>query len=522
MSAAQMSPAQLATAADHLMAAKMYSLASCVMLFYDIMITFGDEVENIWKQRFTGATVLWFLNRYVSPLGYIVIIVSFHDPSWSKSTCQRYVLYPEALKIVTAAAIGLIFILRLYSIYSKRSIILYGFGALLIAELAVKIWAFTDGTMLQLPPGFVGCILTGRSSPGDRLIYTWVAELVFDSLVFIATLYRTLELYRRTVIGETQSLITIIMRDGIMYFAAIFVSNLVTVLIFVFATPDLKVINASFSTLITSLMVSRLMLNLRIEVGRRGPVLHDSSGGRVGDAGHSGAEESYELTASSKAFATSIIGNLGAPILTFERGGYEDEYDHYEASDGNSSSRQGTRGSSGQEERSDVEVGHSHPPPGGRGPLGEAREDVNMPSPSAALSSSSTHPFSKPLPTPPVGIPIDPDRDRVMSPHELSHTRTLPTEIVVQVTKEVVVVGEVCNPPFSSRAPASSLTSPPVGLSPPPRSHISTSDRFFRPSASPSSYSRGPSTSAVSSNVTPTSSDSLSLPGHPYGRSYVR
>ena len=31
------------------------------MLFYDIAITFGDEVEKIWKQRFTGATVLWFL-----------------------------------------------------------------------------------------------------------------------------------------------------------------------------------------------------------------------------------------------------------------------------------------------------------------------------------------------------------------------------------------------------------------------------------------------------------------------------
>ena len=60
------------------------------MLFYDIIITFGEEVEKIWKQPFTGASVLWFLvrstliyfgwflipiqNRYLSPLGYIVII----------------------------------------------------------------------------------------------------------------------------------------------------------------------------------------------------------------------------------------------------------------------------------------------------------------------------------------------------------------------------------------------------------------------------------------------------------------
>ena len=33
------------------------------MIFYDICITFGDEVEKIWKRRFTGATVLWFMVR---------------------------------------------------------------------------------------------------------------------------------------------------------------------------------------------------------------------------------------------------------------------------------------------------------------------------------------------------------------------------------------------------------------------------------------------------------------------------
>lgn len=126
-----------------------------VMLFYDIAITFGDEVEKIWKQRFTGATVLWFMVSTVpdarllcrrltavsigtrtatsppsgtSSLSFVrnrdgrapslppspppltsvpcAACTAFHDPSWSKATCQRYVLYPEALKIVTSTAIG--------------------------------------------------------------------------------------------------------------------------------------------------------------------------------------------------------------------------------------------------------------------------------------------------------------------------------------------------------------------------------------------------------------------------------
>ncbi|KAI0646175.1 hypothetical protein C8Q79DRAFT_961341 [Trametes meyenii] len=436
MDAQPMSPAQLATAAEHLMAAKMFSLASCVMLFYDIAITFGDEVEKIWKQRFTGATVLWFLNRYLSPLGYIVIIVSFHDPSWSKATCQRYVLYPEVLKIFTATAVGIIFILRLYSIYSKSNVVLYGFSALLLLELGIKIWAFTDGTMLQLPPGFVGCILTGRSSPGDRIIYTWVAELVFDSVVFFATLYRTIQLYRRTLIGEALSLITVIMRDGIMYFAAIFVSNLVTVLIFVFATqPDLKVINASFSTLITSLMVSRLMLNLRAEVLRRGPVMRGSSGGRYGGVHGS---ESYQLTTagdvSGKTFQSSLIGNLGAPIITFEHAGYEDEYESDDRYD------DGASGIHRQESSSSD----------GNARFGSREQDRGLNAGSGGGSSGSL--AKKPSLTASLGpVPGLPklmgkrrprtaeDRTPGEYPDNPAHTRSLPGQVVVQVTEEIVV-----------------------------------------------------------------------------------
>lgn len=238
-----LSPHEATEIAGHLMAAKMYNLASCVMLFYDMFITFGDEVEKIWKQKFTVATVLWFMNRYLSPLGYIVVLVSFHDPDWSKSVCNRYVLYPEALKIVTAAAIGVIFILRLYSIYGRSMIVLSVISGLLLAELGVKIWAFTDGTSVNLPPGLVGCILTGKDNSGDRFVFTWVAELIFDTAVFFATLSRTLVIYRRHRRGAAIPLIKIMMRDGIIYFAVIFAANVVTVALFLVCSQQILIIS---------------------------------------------------------------------------------------------------------------------------------------------------------------------------------------------------------------------------------------------------------------------------------------
>ena len=42
------------------------------MMAYDIILTFSIEIEKIWKQRFSGLTILWLL---VSFLRHILLIV---------------------------------------------------------------------------------------------------------------------------------------------------------------------------------------------------------------------------------------------------------------------------------------------------------------------------------------------------------------------------------------------------------------------------------------------------------------
>ncbi|KAF8157208.1 hypothetical protein B0H34DRAFT_490961 [Crassisporium funariophilum] len=247
--AAELTAHELAGVAFNLMAAKLFSLASCVMLFYDIAITFGDEVERIWMRKFSWFTILWFLNRYLSPLGFVVIIVSFHDPSWSKAACNRYVLYPEALKIVTAFVIGVIFITRVYAIYARSLVIVSVGCTLLVIEIAVKIWAFTDGTSLDLPEGLIGCILVGKNP--NRFVFTWVAELVFDSAMFFLTMWRTY-VHNRSVKGNAASLLNLIFRDGVIYFAVIFAANLVTVLMFLLAPVGHECTSISLSSLLTN------------------------------------------------------------------------------------------------------------------------------------------------------------------------------------------------------------------------------------------------------------------------------
>ena len=48
-----------------------------VILFYDYLITFGDEVQLFWRRKWTGATVLFILNRYIVLLVHIISLCSF-------------------------------------------------------------------------------------------------------------------------------------------------------------------------------------------------------------------------------------------------------------------------------------------------------------------------------------------------------------------------------------------------------------------------------------------------------------
>jgi hypothetical protein len=119
---------------------------------------------------------------------------------WPIDVCDRYILYPEATKVVTCAVIGVIFILRVHAIYGRSTKVTVLTSLALVAELSIKIvsvmailclresnlirfqYAFTDGTRLHLPdgkynralydraitdhyiPGIVGCILVGTNN----------------------------------------------------------------------------------------------------------------------------------------------------------------------------------------------------------------------------------------------------------------------------------------------------------------------------------------------------------------------
>ncbi|THH09835.1 hypothetical protein EW145_g1729 [Phellinidium pouzarii] len=175
--------------------------------------------------------------------------------------CLKFVKFPGTIQIISNISTGLTLSLRVFALYGRAWWLLLILAPFFIAEIAIESWAVAGGIPVPIPPGQTGCILTGRQTQGDRFAAFWIGQLVFPSLIFVLTIIRIFMLHRR---GATRGGIsTLMLRDGIMYFAVIFLVNLANVLTYVIAPPDIQAINATFSALITAVMISRLMLNLR-------------------------------------------------------------------------------------------------------------------------------------------------------------------------------------------------------------------------------------------------------------------
>ncbi|KAH9917287.1 hypothetical protein B0H21DRAFT_769902 [Amylocystis lapponica] len=57
----------------------MTTLSALVFYLYDVILTFLDEIQLIWRRKFSIATVVFLLNHYAT-LAYLITIVLFVFP----------------------------------------------------------------------------------------------------------------------------------------------------------------------------------------------------------------------------------------------------------------------------------------------------------------------------------------------------------------------------------------------------------------------------------------------------------
>ncbi|KAJ7728700.1 hypothetical protein DFH07DRAFT_850965 [Mycena maculata] len=243
-----------------------FNIISFTLLFYDYFLTLDWEISRYWGTPFSWPSTLFFLNRYGTLLGNIPVVIQYF---WSlESTPQKIMVclhlesYHQYFIIATQLMVGVMLILRTHALYERNRRVLILMLAVAASGVVVGLWSVITGktgnTVENLPLYF-GCNYAISQSQGVSLASAWAGVAVFDCMIFLLTLYKVFS--RRRTRGT--DLFTVLLRDGSVYFGVMVMSNLSNILSFVLGSPYTRGIATTWTNIISSIMISRLMLNLR-------------------------------------------------------------------------------------------------------------------------------------------------------------------------------------------------------------------------------------------------------------------
>ncbi|KAJ7358540.1 hypothetical protein DFH08DRAFT_848652 [Mycena albidolilacea] len=236
------------------------------LLVYDHLLTLEWEISRYWGVAFTLTVpnVLFFANRYGTLFGNIPVIIPYFWNSQSLTgritTCHNLESFHQYFIVGTQVLVGVMLFLRTYALYERSKRVFVLMLGVAVGTVAVGLWSVITSTSndTSINPYF-GCNFTTSRSEGNSLAVAWAGVTIFDSTIFLLTLYRVFGRHR----ANEPDLFTILLRDGSLYFGIMVMSNLVNILTLVIGNPYSRGIATTFTNIISSIMITRLMLNLR-------------------------------------------------------------------------------------------------------------------------------------------------------------------------------------------------------------------------------------------------------------------
>ncbi|KAG7094972.1 hypothetical protein E1B28_005772 [Marasmius oreades] len=99
-------------------------------------------------------------------------------------------------------------------------------------------------------------------SGSKGLVWIWIALFVYDTILFILTASRTFRYYFQERLVYRVPLLSLMFRDGVMYFGVLALATLSNTLTFYLCGPFMRGGLSSFASCLSVTMMCRLMLNL--------------------------------------------------------------------------------------------------------------------------------------------------------------------------------------------------------------------------------------------------------------------
>jgi len=237
-------------------------VASVTVLLYDHLLSLSDEIEYVWKGKKGPLVYLFFVNRYVTPLGFMINLLAYFSPLWSTELCSQFIPYEGSMTMVGITIAAIMMLIRVYAMYCRTMAVVWVVFVLLVVQVSVNAWLLTKATAVQHIKGGPVHSCTGIFDPYLNPAASSASAyipLVYDSTVFVLVIWRTLPSRQ----GNASRILTVLRNDAFLYYGVIFSVTLVLTLMIAFADPGIQNITAQLQLLLTVTMMSKISIHLK-------------------------------------------------------------------------------------------------------------------------------------------------------------------------------------------------------------------------------------------------------------------
>ncbi|KAG1798123.1 uncharacterized protein HD556DRAFT_221470 [Suillus plorans] len=210
--------------------ASYFGVAAFVGVTYDWALTFGQEVELVWRQRWSLMTVLYLSVRYLGILS-AALFMAGRVPTISLTDTVSWMMYMIWVwtSVVVSAMLWVIIITRLHAMYQRsRKILIF----LIVTFLAVNAFGAVAAIMTTMHTSGEELVLFGTyqcaiSYTGDLTVLSsavWILSVIWEVLVLCLAVWIAVKHFRELRLHSAGGIVgdcfTVLMKTHVVYFAS--------------------------------------------------------------------------------------------------------------------------------------------------------------------------------------------------------------------------------------------------------------------------------------------------------------
>ncbi|KAI0760580.1 hypothetical protein C8Q74DRAFT_1451481 [Fomes fomentarius] len=304
-------------------------IASSMLLWADSIFTFTEEIQRIWGRKFTGATLIFLLTRWVAVAERIVLVTSVVLQTVQDKSCVPPMRMDDTLTDVSYLMFGVFMMLRMRGVWGGSWIPVILIGILTPIRPIISMYLQIHYTPIAFGEPLYGC---GSVFSVDQTVYTRLGivsratGIAIDAIVLTLTWYKTYGIKRESGrLGMHTPYATLLLREGTLYFLIILLVQLLGIIsVTVGSDFPVFIVWPYFDQVFTVIFLTRFMLNLR------GVYLSNDASSATSISGFL-RDRDPTATISGIHFSSSVVGNMGAPLKSFPLSLGSDSVDSYTA-----------------------------------------------------------------------------------------------------------------------------------------------------------------------------------------------